>query len=113
MKPTQGTRIISSPSLTGVFDVVDVLPLAERVAVLAPARPRPLADVHQVPFGWRDRVIKVQTTRALQGQDWSGFCFCSKGYFTHGFFRRLGSKSLSRLKLGSQPSITVIRFLRF
>ena len=78
MKPTQGTRIISSPSLTGVFDVVDVLPLAERVAVLAPARPRPLADVHQVPFGWRDRVIKVQTTRALQGQDWSVFVFVPK-----------------------------------
>ena len=35
--------------LTCMFDIVDVLPLAERVAVRAPARARPLADVHQEP----------------------------------------------------------------
>ena len=42
--------------LTGVFDVVDVLPLAERVAVLAPARARPRADVHQDPVYVNDTV---------------------------------------------------------
>ena len=48
MFPTQLSPFKSY--LTCVFDVVDVLPLAERVAVLAPARARPLAHVHQVPL---------------------------------------------------------------
>ena len=43
-----------------MFDVVDVLPLAERVAVLAPARTRPLADVHQEPVYVDNAILRGQ-----------------------------------------------------
>ena len=42
-----------------MFDIVDVLPLAERVAVRAPARARSLADIYQEPVSVGKRGVKA------------------------------------------------------